>query len=279
MIEIHQLLKKATILLNNISDTPQLDAEILLADVLKKPRNYLYAWPEKKLSNSVQQHFLRVLKRRLMREPIAYIRGQVEFWSLSLDVTNTLIPRPETECLVELILEYAGQGTRRLADLGTGSGAIALAIASERIHWEIVATDINEAALVTAQQNAARLGLDHIHFKRGDWCQALSDTFDFIVSNPPYIGKREWPKYAENLAYEPKEALLSGPDGLNDIKKIVASACNFLKPDGLLFLEHGSHQGPAVRDILMAAQLIEVQTCKDLSNHERVTFGKNPSFR
>src|SRR5579883_886559 len=232
-MRIQDALQQAKEKMRSVTDQPMFEAELLLAHVLKKPRPYLYAWPEQVLSEAALTQFLRLLQRRYEKEPIAYIMGTKEFWSLPLTITPaTLIPRPETEVLVESVLKaYPRDRHLKIADLGTGSGAIALALASERPHWDIHAVDSSEQALEVARKNAQQLQLHQVSFHHGNWCTALLSTdFDAIVSNPPYIAEMEWAQYAEGLAFEPRQALVSGKDGLEAIRTIIQTAKHCLKP-------------------------------------------------
>ena len=255
------------------------EAEILLSFVLEKPRSFLHTWPETALSMEQEKRFTALLSRRANGEPIAYLTGTREFWSLPLSVTNaTLIPRPETELLVETALTELTALTRpAIADLGTGSGAIALALASEQPSWQIFATDCSEAALDIARQNAKQLALKNITFLCGHWFQALPQglTFDMVVSNPPYIALAEWETYAEGLKNEPYQALVSGMDGLDAIREISRSAKDYLKPGGYLLVEHGFSQGEAVRSIFAADGYNGVRTIHDIANLERLTLARN----
>lgn len=274
MLTIQQALTLAAGQLIAITDTPQLEADILLGFVLKKERSFLYAWPQQALTVGEEQQFNACIARRLQREPVAYITGHKEFWSLTLQVSHdTLVPRPETELLVEKVLSgFTGASSIELADLGTGSGAIALALAAEQPGWKISAIDNQAAALAVAQENAQRLGLANLRFYCGDWCAALPHrAFDVIVSNPPYIAESEWADYAAGLLFEPRGALVSGDDGLAAIRDIVAHAKHYLRPDGFIFLEHGAAQGQAVRDLLIAYGYKNVLSWRDLSGQERVS--------
>jgi release factor glutamine methyltransferase len=239
--------------------------------VLGKPRSYIYAHPENKLTPEQEQQYNTLLQRYNAGEPMAYILGKKEFWSLELDVNpNVLIPRPETELLVELALEYEGDDLH-IVDLGTGSGAIALAIASERPTWNITATDNNPNALNVAQKNAQKFNLNNIKFIHSNWCDSLPDnTFDIIISNPPYVAADD--PYFEPNNYEPKTALIAANNGLHDIKKIIIQSKTKLKPNGILMLEHGFQQGKMVRQLLRDCGYDNVATYNDLAGLERVTL-------
>jgi release factor glutamine methyltransferase len=271
------LLSQATHQLKGTIDEPVLEAQLLLSYVLNKPRTALLAWPEQIVSTQETQMFFALIERRLQGEPIAYLLKERAFWSLNLRVTtDTLIPRPESELLVELILrQFKNETTAiKLADLGTGSGAIALAIASERPQWRIDAIDVSEQALQVAKQNAELHAITNVSFYQGDWCAALPEgRYDAIVSNPPYLSELEWPEYAEGLAFEPLAALVSGVDGLDAIRSILSHAAQHLKPHGLLALEHGFAQGESVRGLLARSGFQSITTLKDLAGLERVTYG------
>ncbi|RDH86711.1 MAG: peptide chain release factor N(5)-glutamine methyltransferase [endosymbiont of Escarpia spicata] len=278
---IKQTLEEAASILGAQPDgSPLLEAAVLLCHLLEKPRSHLYAWPEKMLDNAQYQAYQALLQRRRRGEPIAYITGQREFWSLELEVTpDTLIPRPDTELLVELALAHLSQKNHcRIADLGTGSGAIALAIASERTDCEIHATDRSSAALAVARKNGDKLGFNNVHFHLGSWFEALPghDRFRLILSNPPYIPNND-PHLAQgDLSSEPREALAAGHGGLDDIREITTAAHNHLLPGGWLLLEHGFDQAAAVQALLLEAGLTEVQSHRDLAGHERITEGRLP---
>ena len=273
---IQQMLLQAQETLSPVTDNPLLEAELLLAHVLDKPRSYLYAWPGQVVSDVLAQRFYHYLERRCQSEPIAYMTGTREFWSLELAVsTATLIPRPETEIVVEAVLKLLPHYAMTVADLGTGCGAIALALAHERPKWQIYATDISESALVIARKNAQKLALKNISFHYGNWCTALPRAgFDVIVSNPPYIREAEWDAYADGLAFEPRTALVSGWDGLDAIRAISQSAKCYVKPLGYVLIEHGFLQGAEVRAIFAAAGYGEIHSLSDLSGNERVTMGR-----
>ena len=255
------------------------DAEPLLAHALGRDRAWLFAHATDPVAAAEAAAVRALVERRAGGEPVAYLTGRRGFWTLDLQVgPDTLIPRPETELLVELALARLDpQEPARVADLGTGSGAIALAIASERPLAAVVATDVAKATLAVAVANAQAAGLDNVWFRRGDWCQALGgDRFDLIASNPPYIAEGD-PHLAQgDLRHEPARALASGPDGLDAIRAIVAAAPAHLVPGGWLLLEHGLDQGAAVRALLQGAGFAEVGTVPDLERRDRVTLGRRP---
>ncbi len=252
------------------------DCGLLLALALDVPRAWLLAHGEQRPDNAARDRFKALLTRRLAGEPMAYLRGRQGFWSLDLDVTpDVLVPRPETERLVELAL--ARMGARgRLTDLGTGSGAIALALASERPDWQIIATDRSAAALAVAAGNAHRLGL-HVEFRHGDWFAPLAgERFNIIVSNPPYIAPDDTCLQGDGVRHEPRAALAAAADGLADLATITAAAPDHLLPGGWLLLEHGADQDPAVRELLAGAGFEGIATHVDLAGRPRVTLGQQP---
>jgi len=258
------------------SDSARLDAEILLALSLNNTRTWLYTWPDH-VPNLPQQHmYLDLLRRRKAGEPVAYLVHRREFWGLDLKIDHhVLIPRPETELLVQTALDaLAGNAAARVADLGTGSGAIALALASEQPQWQIIAMDISGEALELARDNASRLDITNVIFSSGEWLAPLAGmTLDAIVSNPPYIAEGD-PHLAEgDVRFEPVHALVSADAGLADIRRIVEDSPAHLVPGGYLMLEHGYDQGAAVREIFAAAGFTEVATHRDLAGLERVTTG------
>jgi release factor glutamine methyltransferase len=273
------LLQKAINTLKPVSDSPQLDAEILLSFVLNTSRTYLHTWPEKIISIENENRFQDFLNRRLQHEPIAYITGHQEFWSLDFLVTkDTLIPRPETELLVELALQYPRKlEPVKLLDLGTGTGAIALSIAKERPHWEISAADITQSALNIAKRNAQRLQINNIIFYESNWFDNIpKNKFDIIISNPPYIENND--SHLSKLRYEPQSALISGMDGLEAITNIISHALLYLNPNGLLMLEHGFQQAAKVRGLLADAGFTQIISHIDLSGWERVTVGSSLGY-
>jgi release factor glutamine methyltransferase len=257
------------------SDSAKLDAQILLGFVLDKDRTYLLTWPEKELTLQAVQEFLVLLQRRILGEPIAYIVGVQEFWSLPFRVSPaTLIPRPDTEVLVELVLEQFGDlDTLHCLDLGTGTGAIALALASEQPNWKIDAVDFNLDAVKLAQQNADNLQLTQVNIFHSNWFSAVNDSkFDVIVSNPPYIDALDENLKQGDVRFEPDSALVADENGLGDIKYIAQQAQHYLNTQGALIFEHGFEQGEAVRNILTALGYDNAQTVRDFNGHERITW-------
>lgn len=258
------------------SDSPRLDAELLLSQVLNVSRGVLAAKAHAALETPQQQAFEVLLQRREQGEPVAYLLGSKGFWTLDLLVNaDVLVPRPETELLVEWSLALFPAGADRVADLGTGSGALALAIASEWPRAQVLATDVSDAALDVARRNAQSCGIGNVSFVQGSWCQALTGRFDLIVSNPPYIAAGD--AHLPALRHEPIDALSDGGDGLGCLREIIACAPVYLAPSGWLLLEHGFDQATEVRHLLTAAGFAEVQTRRDLSGHERASGGRWPA--
>lgn len=259
------------------SDSAKLDAQLLLCYVINKERTYLLTWPEKQLSDLEAKSYLELLERRTSGEPIAYITGVKEFWSLPFFVSPaTLIPRPDTEILIELVLEHYGeQPSLRCLDLGTGTGAIALALASELTDWVIDAVDFSEDAVLLAQRNRNNLLLEQVSIYQSDWFSNVSTEhkYDVIVSNPPYIDCDDENLTEGDVRFEPKSALVAKDEGLADIKFIADNAHHYLKVGGAVFFEHGYEQGQAVQDILICSSFEQVQTVKDLNGHDRITWG------
>jgi len=261
------------------SDTAELDAEVLLAHALQVARSYLFAYPERVLTSDEIIIFQEYLEQRKIKTPIAYITGHQEFWSLDFIVTSdTLIPRADTELLVELVLQFhAADKDKKISivDLGTGSGAIALALAHECPHWEVHATDWSVNALEIAKQNAKRLHLSQVIFHQGSWCKALPSEkkFDVIVSNPPYIASDDPDLQCGILKYEPASAIISSLNGLQDVLDIITQAKRYLKPQGKLLIEHGFQQGAEIRRIFSNLGYSNINTYQDLAGLDRVTVG------
>lgn len=270
------LISQSQVLLEHSSDSAKLDAEVLLCFLLNKERSYLLTWPEKLLTNEQLLCFIGLLERRIQGEPIAYITGIKEFWSLPLAVSvATLIPRPDTETLVEVVLaQYDGEKNIRCLDLGTGTGAIALALASENSTWQIDAVDFNADAVQLAQYNAKNLNLEQVNIFTSDWFSQVDahKKYNVIVSNPPYIDSEDENLSQGDVRFEPKSALVANEQGLADIKHIAELARTFLLAQGKLFFEHGFEQGQAVRHILTILGYENSQTEKDLNGHDRITW-------
>jgi release factor glutamine methyltransferase len=279
LFKIEELLKKSAELAV-VSDTSRLDVEVLLSHILDKDRSFLYAWPEYQLSEQQQHCFDEFFNRRLQGEPVAHITGQREFWSLLLNVSPaTLIPRPETELLVELALSLPLINQPSILDLGTGTGAIALALASEHPDWKIVAVDSFPEAVKLAEKNRKQLGFkqkngfDNVKVLQSHWFSNLKgQTFDLIVSNPPYIDAEDKHLNQGDVQFEPRSALVAEERGLSDLGTIIHSAQTYFNDEGWLLLEHGYDQGQAVRTMMQAAGFSGIATHADLAGLDRVTL-------
>ncbi|TFZ51631.1 peptide chain release factor N(5)-glutamine methyltransferase [Serratia proteamaculans] len=260
------------------SDSARRDAEILLGFVTGRARTFLMAFGETLLTQQQQEQLERLLVRRERGEPVAYLIGEREFWSLPLSVSPaTLIPRPDTECLVELALERLPSSACNILDLGTGTGAIALALASERPDCTVTGVDLQPEAVALAQHNAQKLAIGNAQFLQGSWFAPLvGQTFALIASNPPYIDAAD-PHLAQgDVRFEPSSALVAQQHGLADLSAIVQQAPQYLLPQGWLLLEHGWQQGESVRALLQAAGFISIATRRDYGDNDRVTFGQWP---
>lgn len=277
MLTIKQALFQATQQLagNADNDSPRLDAEVLLADLLQKDRSYLIGWSEQMLDTTQQQAYDERIQQRLDGIPIAYLTGYRDFWTLRLKVSeHTLIPRPETELLVEAALNNIPlDRPTRLLDLGTGTGAIALAIASERSQADITASDISEEALTIARGNATAHGLN-VSFIQSNWFEQINGAFDLIISNPPYIAEQDQHLQQGDVRFEPLSALSSGADGLDDIRLLVEQSPDYLNAGGWLMIEHGYDQGSAVCELLTLRGFGRVECLKDLEARERISVGQ-----
>ena len=254
-----------------------IDAEILLLHCLQKNRAFLRTHPDRELSDEEEIAFRSLVAKRAENYPLAYLLGQQAFWTLELLVNeHVLIPRPETEGLVEWILEHfkTNMGNLSILDAGTGSGAIALSLASEKPHWRISACDISSDALAVARYNASKYQINNVEFFESDWLKNIPHAqFDCIVSNPPYVESKAFQFETESIAFEPRIALSSGDDGLNAIRTLCIQAFDYLKPSHPLLVEHGSTQAGAVRKIFEQHAYYDVQCQKDHAGHERFTVG------
>jgi release factor glutamine methyltransferase len=272
-LRINIALGSATDSLRDVSESPRLDAELLLAMALDVPRSYLFAHADEEMDAGAVERYQDTINRRAAGVPLAYITGEKEFWSMVLMVSPaTLVPRPETEILVEqALMRIPRNASIRVLDLGTGSGAIALAIAKERPLCEVVATDISEDALAVAQVNARENAIANIEFIQGNWTEPVAkQSFDIVVSNPPYVASMD--EAIEKLRYEPLTALASGKDGLDAIRIIAKEAADLLRSDGALLLEHGATQHEAIAEILAANGWRDISLTRDLSGLPRVTI-------
>lgn len=259
------------------SDSARLDAELLLAFCLGKNRSYLYAWPEREVADDVAKKFCALIQRRSAGEPIAYLIGERDFWSLSLDVdSSTLIPRPDTEKLVEIALQLPGTN-KRVLDLGTGTGAIALALAKERRDWQVTGVDITPDAVRLAQRNAEKNGIANAQFRASDWFETIDGRFDLIVSNPPYIAADDPHLDIGDVRFEPRRALVAETDGMAAIEVIAEQAPHYLSDGGWLLVEHGWQQGEAARAVFAHNGFTAITTWRDDGGRDRVTGGRRRS--
>jgi release factor glutamine methyltransferase len=268
-----ELLSAAARSLGDASDTPELDAQVLLAHALGSRRARLIAHGDEERSDAERAAYERLIQRRAGGEPVAYIVGFKEFWSLRLAVSRAvLVPRPETELLVERALKLTATAAVRALDLGTGAGGIALALARERPNWRITATDVSEAALAMARVNALALYLPQVEFLHGSWFDPLlGRAFDLILSNPPYVAQDDPALKERALLYEPRIALTPGDDGLADLRRIIRASPAHLVRGGWLLLEHGATQAGEVARELVVRGFRHVRSQRDLAGHERMT--------
>ncbi len=258
------------------SPTARLDVELLLAAAIGKSRSYLHTWPERIVSSEAALTFAQYLQRRRSGEPVAYILGQQGFWNLDLEVApHTLIPRPDTELLVETALQLLPATPVRVLDLGTGTGAIALALASERPQWQVTAVDRVLEAVALAERNRQRLQLKNVQVRSSHWFDALQgERYELIISNPPYIASEDPHLVAGDVRFEPSSALVAGVDGLDDLRTIISQAPAHLQPGGWLLLEHGYDQGAAVRELLARHDFEQIESRIDLGGNERISLGR-----
>lgn len=261
--------------LKDSSDSAWLDAEVLLGYCLKKPRSHLKAWPEKTLCDKTRKNFFNLIAQRRQQVPVAYLTGAREFWSRDFIVSpDVLIPRPDTELLIEHCLTLIPEKPCRILDLGTGSGIIAITLALECPTATVTATDASENALDIARKNAARHQAT-IRFIQSDWFDKVPERlFDIIISNPPYIAPDDEHLQQGDVQHEPTAALVAQNNGLADIQQIVRQAGNYLQAGGHLLIEHGFDQQAAVQQILHEARFQQVETQTDLAGNPRITSGQ-----
>ncbi|WOT05947.1 peptide chain release factor N(5)-glutamine methyltransferase [Shewanella youngdeokensis] len=278
LLTISGALKWASSQLDAISDSASLDAEVMLLHIINKPRSYLYTWPEKELSSEQVSEFKEMLAKRLRGNPIAHIVGEREFWSLPFRVNpTTLIPRPDTEILVETALNLPLATNAKVLDLGTGTGAIALSLAHERSEWQVCAIDKVEDAVELAIENRTNLKLDQVDVFQSDWFDAV-ECYDFnlIVSNPPYIDEEDEHLSQGDVRFEPQSALTAPQKGFADLFHIAACARDYLAPGGYLLLEHGYQQAIELRKKLTELGYENVATVRDFGSNDRCTMGRWP---
>ncbi|OUS01803.1 protein-(glutamine-N5) methyltransferase, release factor-specific [Gammaproteobacteria bacterium 42_54_T18] len=275
MITVKQAQQRAVEVLLLSSDTAHMDVNILVGHCLQKSRTWLMTWPDAALTDDQVVELEGYVARRVKGEPIAYIVGEQEFWSLPLKVNRfTLIPRPETELLVELALEKIIKKNATILDLGTGSGAIPFALKSEHPDWQVTGLDFSQDALNVAKENADRLQLV-VDFIQSDWFEKIPEQlFDLVISNPPYIDGTDKHLAEGDVRFEPDTALIADEQGYGDIRRISCEASRYLTDGGLLMFEHGFEQGAGVRRILKDSQFDEIETIKDLAGLDRVTIGR-----
>ncbi|MBS0290590.1 MAG: peptide chain release factor N(5)-glutamine methyltransferase [Proteobacteria bacterium] len=257
-------------------NVPLLEAQVLLAHVLGCTRTYLYTWPEKEVPAQALSAYEALIKRREQHEPIAYLVGHKEFWSLSFIVSkDTLIPRADTELLISTVLNNLSLHSQSVVDVGTGCGVIACTLAHCRPNWQLIGLDISEAAMAVAKQNAQQLNLHNVEFIHSCWLESLpKQQYDAIIGNPPYIRENDVHLVHGDLPFEPTIALTAGPSGLEAFSAILSTCSSYLKPAGLVAFEHGYDQGQQVRALLTQFGFNDIQTFVDLAGKERVTLGK-----
>lgn len=258
------------------SKSPKCDVEVLLSFVIKKKKSFLICYRDKNLSKEEEKKFNNLLKRRIQGEPISYLTGTKEFWSLPLLVNPyVLIPRQDSEILVEEVLNKSNKCSLSVLDLGTGSGALSLALASSRPNWNILGVDINNEAISIAAYNAKQLGLKNVKFIQSNWFSSIgNNTFDFIISNPPYLSSKEIKLFSENIKFEPLNSILSGDNGLKDIKHIILNSQQYLNRNGWLVIEHGWKQKKLVKKLFKENAYIHIYSRKDYGRNDRIVVGK-----
>ena len=276
MLTCEALIKEAEARIGG--DSPKLDAELLLSHISGLSRTSFRAWPEREITAEQAEQFFALVAERVEGKPIAYLLGQQEFWSLPLKVsTSTLIPRPDTECLVETALSLELPETAKVLDLGTGTGAIALALASEKPSWQITASDRVAEAVELARENSQNLNLS-ITVVQSNWFEDIpAATFDLLISNPPYIPASDRHLGEGDVRFEPSSALVAGDDGLDDIRLLVTQGLDWLAAGGWMMLEHGYDQGDAVRELFASAGWRNIETRNDYGGNDRMTLARKPA--
>jgi release factor glutamine methyltransferase len=280
MVTVEDLLGRSTEL-SSASDSALLDTELLLCHSLNVDRTWLKTWPDHQPQPADIARFELLFKRRLNGEPVAFIVGTQGFWSLELCVSpETLIPRPETELLVEAALQLDLPTHSQVLDLGTGTGAIALALAVEEPLWQVTAVDVQPKAVALAERNRQLHQLDNLRIYQSDWFSAIAANrsqpeigFDLILSNPPYIEANDHHLFEGDVRFEPASALVSGVDGLDDLRLVIGQSCGFLRQGGWLMVEHGHNQGAAVRELFRDAGFNSVETRVDYNQFDRISLG------
>lgn len=260
------------------SDSPQLDAQVLLSFATGHGRTHFMAWPEKQPEVEQQRKFQCLIANRKTGIPVAHLTGQREFWSLLFKTNDTtLIPRPDTEVLVEVALELVPPTPAQIVDLGTGTGAIAIALASECSQWQLIAVEKNSDAVRLAQENRDRLGYENVQIQSGDWLQGFDDnSLDAIVTNPPYIEDSDPHLDQGDVRFEPRSALTAGADGLDDYRIIIPESLRCLKAGGWLILEHGHDQSEELKLLFLHYGFEAIETRKDYGGNDRITYGQKP---
>ena len=283
MITLSSIQQDAINMLRDVTDSARLDAELLIAHVLDIPRTRFITQPDTHIATAQLDEIQEYLHKRQQGYPVAYLIGNQHFWDVELTVTpDTLIPRPETEILVETALTlFDAEQPIQLADLGTGSGAIAIAIARARPNWQVLATDHYAATLAVAQQNAARYQLNNIRFLHSDWFTRFERDarFEMIISNPPYVAEQDPHLQQGDVQFEPPQALRAGADGLDDLRQLISTSRQFLTPGGWLLLEHGYDQGQAVKKLSADAGYVDIQQRTDLGGHIRMTYASTATAK
>ena len=270
---IRELLNDGERHLKTSSDTPALDSQLLLGHVTGQPRTWLYTHDDERLDADAISRYTALLEDRRDGKPVAQVLGRQGFWQRDFRVTkDTLVPRPETELIVDTLLSRFDEAPRQVLDLGTGTGAIAISLAAERSHWQVTATDISAEALAVARDNAGNL--TNLRFRQANWFEGDQACYDIIVSNPPYIPEND--AHLEQLRFEPQLALVSGADGLDALREIIRAAPRHLHPNGSLMLEHGYDQQPAVMQLLDDAGFCDTEALTDLEGTPRAVLAKGP---